>query len=127
MSEAVMVSNFECDSRPSLTVEVTHGDELTLMVTVEGEVDMATASQLQKTVIDAIDRHPTRHVIVDGDAMPFLDAAGITALIGIYRHAAARHADVRLVNVRPRVAYVLRLAGLVDVLQVSPIELDRED
>ncbi len=81
---------------------------------------MATAPLLQGTVIDAIDRHAPAHVVLDAAGMHFLDAAGVTALITIYRHAAAQDAAVRLINVRPLVGTVLHLVDLADFLRAEP-------
>ncbi|MGK5680129.1 STAS domain-containing protein [Actinoplanes sp. URMC 104] len=112
--------DFERNTQSMFTVEVTRQGDATLGVAVRGEVDMATASQLQATVTGAIDRQAPKHVVIDVAAMPFLDAAGITALVAIRRYAVARHADVRMENVQPLVKNVLHIVDLANVLHISP-------
>ena len=50
----------------------------------------------------------------------FCDSLGIAALVRIYRHSNALGCRVRLTNARDRVAHVLHISGLDQVLEVVP-------
>ena len=113
------VNNNEHGTRFPLAVEVTSCSDATLIATIRGDVDLATASRLRTRLIDAVDSHNTRHVVINAAAMPFLDAAGIAAFVAVYRHAATRQVDVRLINVRSLVGTVLRIVELVDFFHAT--------
>jgi anti-anti-sigma factor len=113
------VSNPPDETVLPLTVEVTPRDEVTVLVTVSGEVDLATAAQLQASLIEVVDVHAPGHVVIDAAAMPFLDAAGMTALVDAYRHAAAKHVDIRIENVAPLVRTALTIVDLVGFLNIT--------
>ena len=112
------MSNYEPDTQSPLAVEVTSRSDAALSITIRGEVDLANATLLTTKLIDAVNSHPTGNVIIDAAAMPFLDAAGITAFVAVYRHAATRQRDVRLVNVRPVVSRVLHVVELADLFHL---------
>ncbi len=113
------MNNNEHGTRFPLAVEMTSCSDATLIATIRGDVDLATASRLRTRLIDAVDSHNTRHVVINAAAMPFLDAAGIAASVAVYRHAATRQVDVRLINVRSLVGTVLRIVELVDFFHAT--------
>jgi RNA polymerase sigma-B factor len=89
------------------------------VVDVAGEVDRDTASSLRDALLAAV-RQPVREVAVSLARVPFIDAAGIAALlVGL---EAARGAGVRLrvSGSQPYVRRVLRAAGLQQLLDDQP-------
>lgn len=112
------MSSYDHDFQSQVVVEVTSYSDAPVLVVVRGEVDLATASYLTDKLIDAVDR-ASRQVVIDAAAMPFLDAAGIAALVAVYQHAATRHIDVRMINVRPLVRRVLHIVELADFFTIS--------
>ena len=107
------------DVPPLLAVAVMpeHGTELT--VVIRGEVDLATAAQLADNLMQAIDAHQPQHVTLDTEAMTFLDAAGMAALISVYQRAKLRHVKIRMEKVQPSVMRPLRVVDLVTFLDAS--------
>lgn len=89
------------------------------MAAIRGEVDLATASQLQTGLIRAIELHEPGHVVIDAAAMTFLDAAGMSALVTVYQYAEAKHVDIRIRNVLPSVLAPLLVVNLAKFLNVS--------
>lgn len=81
-----------------------------LTAAVAGDIDIATAPHLEMTLHEAIGAHRPQSLIIDIGAVPFLDAAGMTALIRTYRFA--DQVDITLTNARPLVIRVLTIAGL---------------
>jgi anti-anti-sigma factor len=77
---------------------------------ISGDIDMLTAVRLQASLIDAIDFHQPRVLIIDIAAVAFVDAAGMTALVRTRLHN--RQVKVRLVNAQPLVAKSLAIVGL---------------
>ena len=88
-----------------------------VLVTVAGELDIATAPQLDAALADA---EPDRLVVVDLRRLSFLDCGGIRVILAAHRRA--RRAGGRLVVVRGPVD-VERLIELVGL----DVELDCVD
>lgn len=93
------------------------------VVRLGGELDVA-AAPLLCAELDALVASGSSRLILDLDAVEFLDAAGLGALVHV-RGTAMEHAGwVRLVRVRPAAQRVLRLARLAGVLPVfASVEL----
>jgi anti-sigma B factor antagonist len=68
--------------RPHIDIRIAH-DGVTAIVTVSGEVDMATAPDMTAAFNDVLDGHEVRHLIVDLLDVPFLDSSGLGALVAV--------------------------------------------
>ena len=81
-----------------------------VIATVAGEIDIATVGQLrQRLVMLAECGQP---VIADLEQVSFMDAAGLGALVGASRRAAANGASLRVVCSRRETRRLFRLTGL---------------
>jgi anti-sigma B factor antagonist len=79
-----------------------------LVVTVAGEIDLATAPQLAACLVDAADRD----VAADLSAVTFLDSSGLSALVAGSRAVAAGGHILRTFGERETVLRVLEISGL---------------
>ena len=92
-----------------LTIEVRR-EPGHVLVTVAGEVDIATVPQLQERL--AVPAASGRPLIVDLDRVTFIDAAGLGALVGAARRAAACGGSVHAVCARHQVRRLFTITGL---------------
>jgi anti-anti-sigma factor len=91
------------------------------IVTVTGELDIATAEQAYSYISDVIDGLPAP-VTVDLSGLTFCDASGIGALVRIARHARQAGRQVMLTSVRPSVLKIMRITGLDRAFpELSPV------
>jgi anti-sigma B factor antagonist len=91
------------------------------VVTVTGELDIATAEQAYSYISDVIDGLPAP-VTVDLSGLTFCDASGIGALVRIARHARQTGRQVMLTSVRPSVLKIMRITGLDRAFpELSPV------
>jgi RNA polymerase sigma-B factor len=88
-----------------------------VVVAVGGEVDRDTADQLREVVVDTVTAARSADVIIDLEGVPFIDAAGIAALLA--SHEAARRCTTRLrvAKAQPYVRRSLTVAGLAPLLE----------
>jgi anti-sigma B factor antagonist len=84
-----------------------------------GELDMATASQLDQRIVAAMRDRPSGHVIVDLEEVEFMDSAGLRMLLTAA--AVARTNGNRLLLRRPRRA-VRRLIEVTGTGALLPFE-----
>jgi anti-sigma B factor antagonist len=102
-----------------LRISVSSPDRDTVVVTVEGELDLATAGAFEEHVTDALASGRDR-VVVDLTGVSFLGVAGITALLRSRDHAAHRRTALRVVAAHRAVLRPLLLLDLVPGLPVHP-------
>ena len=98
-----------------LTVLVRHEPDYVL-VTVAGEVDFASAAGLRERLFTLASAG--RPLVADLDRVSFIDAAGLGALAGAARQAAAEGTSLQVVCARRRVR---QLFGLTQLDQTVPV------
>lgn len=99
-----------------LTVSVSDAASWTVL-RVGGEVDMATCPQLRQEIVTQITRGNHR-LVVDLDAVDFIDSTGLGVLIGGLKRARSHGGDLRVSGVDERLGKVFELTGLGDVLAI---------
>ncbi len=84
------------------------------VVTVTGEIDLATASQLS-TKLDGVDL--SRPVVVDLSGVTFIDSSGLNALVQLRQKMQATPTPSRLgvVVSRPSTRRIFEVTGLSEV------------
>jgi anti-anti-sigma factor len=81
------------------------------IVSVTGELDIATAEQAYSYISEVIDGRPAP-VTVDLSGLTFCDASGLGALARIARHAREVGRQVMLTSARPSLLKIMRITGL---------------
>ncbi len=100
------------------------------VVTVTGEVDAYTHTELRARLLDA-DAQGAANVIIDADGIEFIDSSGIGALIGAYKRAARRRGHLLIAAPGERFSKMLQIMGLhrvflvVDSVEDAVDELER--
>ena len=88
-----------------------------VLITAAGEIDIFTVARLREALFTlAGDGRP---LIADLDRVTFLGAAGLGALAGAARRAAARGSSLHVVCVRPQTRQLLQLTGLDRTLRLA--------
>jgi anti-anti-sigma factor len=81
------------------------------IVSVTGELDIATAEQAYSYISEVIDGRPAP-VTVDLSGLTFCDASGLGALARIARHARQAGRQLMLTSARPSLMKIMRITGL---------------
>ena len=81
------------------------------IVSVTGELDIATAEQAYSYISEVIDGRPAP-VTVDLSGLTFCDASGLGALARIARHARQVGRQLMLTSARPSLLRIMRITGL---------------
>ena len=85
------------------------------IISVTGELDIATADQAYIYISDVIDAWPglsPAPVSVDLSGLTFCDASGLGALARTARHARQAGRQLRLTAARPSLLKIMRITGL---------------
>ena len=92
-----------------LAIDVERRAAATLVV-LRGDLDLATAPELRECLVKIIDEGA--RIVVDLDAVDFLDSAGLGILVGGLRRARTRGGDLELVCSHGQVLRPLEITGL---------------
>jgi anti-sigma B factor antagonist len=84
------------------------------VVSVTGELDIATASEAYAYLSDVID-HGYAPVSVDLAGLTFCDASGLTVLTKAAKHAREAGRQLMLTSARPSLLKIMRITGLDSV------------
>lgn len=81
------------------------------VVTISGEIDIASASQLRNQLLGVMRRHGAR-LALDLTGVTFMDCSGINVLLAVGRRAHIEGGWLCVLRASPRVRRVLKLTGL---------------
>lgn len=102
----------------SLTVHTEQYGDL-VVVSVAGELDMATAPELQDRVADLLDRGRSQ-IVFDLCRLSFCDSTGLSVFIRAKNLCEQAGGRVCLAAAQRAVLRVLEVSGLVELLEVYP-------
>ena len=101
-----------------LSVTTSRQDDVSV-VTVAGEVDVYTAAQL-RTALDEEIASGRSQLVVDLDAVSFLDSTGLGVLVGRLKLVRNHSGWLRIVCSNDRILRVFRITGLDKVFGIHP-------
>jgi anti-anti-sigma factor len=104
-----MQSHFRVDQK---------SDENALVLTVSGELDLATCPELEEQLGQAF-ASGAKLVIVDLRELEFIDSTGLSVLVKAHQQAQESGARFGLVNGGSQVRRLLSLTGLAERLPVA--------
>jgi anti-sigma B factor antagonist len=92
--------------------------DATVLLRLQGELDMATAVELRRAVGEAISGLP-QVIVADASRVTFVDSTGIGVLVGGSRRAQAAGCSFVVRSPSRSVLKALRLTGLDQVLDIE--------
>jgi anti-anti-sigma factor len=102
-----------------MTLTVLTAPDGTVMVALEGDLDIASAPAVRERLLSLL-RPGACRLVVDMSAVRYADASGLAALVSTRRRAVLLGGTLRLAALRPEVAGVLTATGLSRHLATSP-------
>lgn len=88
------------------------------VLTVTGEVDVATAPKLRQALTEA-QYGGGRHVALDLDGVEFLDSFGLGVIVGGLKRAGAHAGSLVLVCSRSRLLHLFEVTRLRDIVPIA--------
>jgi anti-sigma B factor antagonist len=99
-----------------LTLETRDEGDRTV-VAVGGEIDVYTAPKLREQLVDLVN-DGRYHLVVDMEAVEFLDSTGLGVLVGGLKRVRAHDGSLRLVCTQERILKIFRITGLTKVFPI---------
>jgi anti-sigma B factor antagonist len=100
-----------------LGLEVTEGETSTVLA-VRGEVDVYTAPKLREKLVELV-AQGRYHIVVDLEAVDFLDSTGLGVLVGGLKRVRSHDGDLVLVCTHQRILKVFEITGLTKVFTIQ--------
>jgi anti-sigma B factor antagonist len=89
------------------------------VVSVFGEVDVATSPDLRERLVQLIGDGANR-LVLDLEGVDFLDSTGLGTIIGALKRARTHGGDLRLVCTQARVTRLFEITGLDKAVPLQP-------
>ncbi|MDQ3403307.1 MAG: STAS domain-containing protein [Actinomycetota bacterium] len=90
-----------------------------VVISVVGEVDLATAPRLERSLDEALGRSGVTEVKVDLSQVEFMDSAGLRVLVAALRKAKDNGQSLILHRPHDRVRRIIEITGLSDVFGLA--------
>jgi anti-sigma B factor antagonist len=103
-------------SRPLSFDVLRDGDEAHLGVA--GEIDMATAPDLEQAALALLDERP-RRLVLDFSGVPFCDSSGIGMLVRLYNKATVSGCRLSIRQPTPNVRAILDMTALTKIFHID--------
>jgi stage II sporulation protein AA (anti-sigma F factor antagonist) len=101
-----------------LSVEVGLPREDVALITVEGYLDVDTATEFQHHLANQL-HHGRRHFLLDLSDVPFMDSSGMNIILRVYQEARDLPGSVHIISPTPAVRRILDLTGVSITVPVS--------
>lgn len=91
-------------------------ERLTLLLRIEGELDMHTASTLRHAIDTEIEKRGIRTVILNLQGVQFVDSSGLGVILGRYKKLLPLGGKLKITNVPPHIYKIMELSGLPKII-----------
>ncbi len=87
------------------------------VVSVGGEIDVYTAPKLRDQITELV-ADGSYHIVIDMEAVEFLDSTGLGVLVGGLKKVRAHDGSLELVCTQDRLLKIFRITGLAKVFAI---------
>lgn len=96
------------------------------VLSVRGQLDVATAPDLRQALVEAQYGRASR-VVLDLDGLEFMDSMGLGVIVGGLKRAHTHDGELALVCTRERVRHLLTITRIAEIVRVVPSVGDLPD
>lgn len=91
-------------------------ERLTLLLRLNGELDMHTASMVRQAIDLEIEKRGIRTVILNFQEVEFVDSSGLGVILGRYKKLLPLGGKLKITNVPPHIYKIMELSGLPKII-----------
>jgi len=87
---------------------------------LSGDLDMSATFRLEPALDRLLDGGDVSELVLDFSDVVFVDSSGLGLLLTTYQRSQEAECPLAIINSRPEIQRVFRIAGVDDVLPISP-------
>ncbi|SPF35431.1 Anti-sigma F factor antagonist [Candidatus Desulfosporosinus infrequens] len=91
-------------------------ERLTLLLRLDGELDMHTASMVRQAIDIEIEKRGIRTVILNFQNVRFVDSSGLGVILGRYKKLLPMGGKLKITNAPPHIYKIMELSGLPKII-----------
>ncbi len=96
----------------------------TLIIKLDGELDLVRAHEFRETVDRALDEMMSRNLIIDLSSVTFIDSSGLGVILGRFRKIKSGRGEMVLYGAGPNVERILELSGITTFVPLCRTEAE---
>jgi len=96
----------------------------TLIVRIEGELDMLGAEKIRSDIDKKIDHTEIKNLILNLEKVSFIDSSGLGVILGRYKKLSNKNGRMYIVGARPSIEKILYFSGINKLVSMLPDEQD---
>lgn len=96
--------------------------ENVLITRLAGELDHHEAENIREEWQRMIYNNPIKHVVVNLEAVSFMDSSGIGVLLGRYKDVLQLGGEMVVCSMNPSIERLFEMAGLFKIVRIEPNE-----
>jgi stage II sporulation protein AA (anti-sigma F factor antagonist) len=89
----------------------------TLLLYLNGELDMNTSDNLRQVIDNEIERRGIRTIILNLQEVTFIDSSGLGVILGRYKKLLPMGGKIIISNVPPHIYKIMELSGLPKIIE----------
>ena len=98
-----------------MDIEIVTSGPVTI-VAPKGDLDMAVADRMKRTLTDLVDKGQ-RRLVLDLAAVQYLDSSGLGAFVASMKHARSAGGDIKLCALHTDVRSIFEMTRLIKVVE----------
>jgi anti-anti-sigma factor len=102
-----------------LRIAVAHDDDR-VVLSLDGELDMASAPLLQQAIED-VELTGKRMVVLDLQQLEFIDSTGLRIILSARKRCGERNQELAVTRGSPQVERLLSVTGMAEHLHTVPV------
>lgn len=94
----------------------------TLMIRLSGELDLAVADQVKKSIDELMEEKKTSILILDVGRVTFIDSSGLGVILGRYKRMLAKKGEMYIIRAAPNLLRLFEISGVTKLVKVFESE-----
>ena len=87
----------------------------TLIFLLKGLIDSSNAPEVEKTIREILQNHPSESIVVDLDQLEYTTSAGLRIILRLKQDID----ETKIINAHPEIYNILEMTGFTDLMDVE--------
>ncbi|WP_071460027.1 anti-sigma F factor antagonist [Bacillus massilinigeriensis] len=105
----------------SLTIDMEIKNDV-LCIRLSGELDHHAAEELREKATDALESGNIRHIVLNLEALSFMDSSGLGVILGRYKQIKQHHGEMIVCAISAPVKRLFDMSGLFKIVRLETTE-----